>query len=305
MGADAASELSDLEAAADAHFQHAIDPEANPDPDLSSGGEGGDGSGSAGSVEPEPTTSPSTDEWSWDDGFKLTKDQARYYAELESFLYANPAAAEAIRNTLQTQQGQQTQATTSPKEEKPAATFPEIQIDEFTDPTVRALYERMQQQEQELAQLRESTTGITDYVSTQQQQTAESLMNRATASFKEQHSLTDDEMGRLTEITARLQILPALMSPVDPISGQVRKVDPLAAIEEALNTAYWQIPEFRDRAISQTIEANNRDRQRKQKLSSLQGSSGSVPREAPIPTTEHERRQAMIAEVAGLMGKDN
>jgi len=300
MGAEAANPL---DAAADAHFQHAIAPEDNPDPDLSSGGEGGDGSGSAGSVEPEPTTSiPTPEEWAWEDGFKLTKDQARYYAELEAYLYANPAAAETIKKALTSQEPQ---ATTPTQVEKPAATVPDIQLDEFTDPTVKAIYEKMQEQEAELARLRDSTSGITDYVTTQQQQTAESLMNRATSSFKEQHSLTDEEMSRLTEVTARLQILPSLMNPVDPISGQVRKVDPLAAIEEALNTAYWQIPEFRDRAISQTIESQNRDRQRKQKLSSLQGSSGSVPREAPVPSTEHERRQAMIAEVAGLMGKDN
>ncbi len=300
MGAEAASDLpDDLQAAADAHFQQAIQESVPDEQDLSSGGEGGEGSGSAGSVEPEPTTLPDN-EWSWDDGFKLTKDQARYYAELEAYLYANPAAAETIKNALQAQQ--QVKPEEKPKPE-PAA--PAIELDEFTDPAVKTLYEKLQQQEQELAQLRESTTGISDYVSVQQQQTAESLMNRATTSFKDQHSLSDDEMSRLTEITARLNILPSLMSPVDPISGQPRKVDPLAAIEEALNTAYWQIPEFRDRAISQEIEANNRDRQRKQKLSSLQGSSGSVPREQPVPTTEHERRQAMIAEVAGFMGKDN
>lgn len=285
---------SELEAAANHIFQT---------------GETGSGdSGETGSVEPEspesepitPPESSSADElWAWDDGFKLTKDQARSYAELEAYLYANPDKAKVLSEALSGGEPSPTQPQGSP--EVPTT---EISIDEFTSPEVRQLYEAYQQTQQELESLRGTTSNVESYVATQQEQTANSLMNRATVSFKEQFKVSDDEVETLKNVAARLNVLPSLMSPVDPITGQARRVDPLAAIEEALTIAYWQIPEFRTRAISSEVDSHNKDRARKSRISSLQGSSGSIPRENPTPTTQDERRTAMIAEVAGYLGRE-
>jgi hypothetical protein len=303
MPEEAANQTGDeldpeLENAAGQYFQQlTVDDESSPD-----GGEGA-GSGSTGSVEPDPQPSPTSDEWSWDDGYKLTKSQARSYAELEAFLYANPAKAEALANFLN---GVPDDTTPSGIVETPAgdAKGPvQISIDDITDPEVRVVYEQFQAQQAELERLREEVTGTAGYISTQQEQTAQSLMTRATTSFQKEHNLTEDEMGNVANVAARLQVLPALMSPVDPMTGQARRVDPLAAIEEALSVAYWQIPEFRERAISSEIDNTAKDKARRQKLSSLQGSSGSVPREQPIADTPQGRREQMIAEVAGIIGK--
>lgn len=279
--------------------------------DIFQTGETGSGdSGETGSVEPEspesetitpPESSDSVDElWAWDDGFKLTKDQARSYAELEAYLYANPDKAKILSEALSGGESQPTQPQGSPESTSPT----EISIDEFTSPEVRQLYEAYQATQQELKTLQGTTSNVESYVATQQEQTANSLMNRATVSFKEQFKVSDEELDSLKGVAARLNVLPSLMSPVDPITGQARRVDPLAAIEEALTIAYWQIPEFRTRAISSEVDSHNKDRARKARISSLQGSSGSIPRENPTPTTQDERRTAMIAEVAGYLGRE-
>jgi hypothetical protein len=308
----------DLDAAAAAQFAHAIDPEHNADPDENeedaptldpnaspTGGEGA-GSDPSGSVGSDPNLS--TDEWVWDDGYKLTKEQARSYAELEAFLYANPDKAQALGNFLRGESpGDITNDPTKGSDPVTGAgetPTPEIDLSTIDDPEIKAVVLQNQRMIKELEELKASQTGLSEFVSTQQEQQANALMSRATTSFKEQKKLSDDEMTRLTEVTARLNILPGLMGPVDPITNLPRKVDPLAAIEEALETAYWQIPEFRDRAISSELEAQTKNKVRKGKLSSLQGASGSVSREAPVPKTEHERRDAMIAEVASAMGRE-
>lgn len=288
----------ELDDAAQAHFQElVIDPELESAANLDSkdasptGGEGA-GQDPSGSVGSDPNLS--TDKWDWEDGYSLTKQQARSYAELEAFLYANPEKAQTLANFLNNND-QVPQAPDKPSEE--------LDLESIIDPEVKAIALENRRMLAELEQLKTQQSGLNEYVNVQQEQTATSLMNRATTSFKDQHKLSDEEMGRLSEVTARLNILPSLMNPVDPISGQVRKVDPLAAIEEALETAYWQIPEFRTRAISNEVEAQTANKVRKSKLSSLQGGSGSIPREQPVSQTQQGRREQMIAEVAQMIGK--
>lgn len=298
----------ELDAAAAAHWQEITSDENN----LQEGGDvaGSDPSGSVGSDPQHSTPETPIDQWEWDDGYKLTKAQARSYAELEAYLYANPDKQQALAQFLS---GQTPSIDTTPsgvgskiQEDTSAQGSPtQISLEDITDPEVRFVYERYLAQEQELAQLRQLTSGATDYISTQQQQTAESLFTRGITSFKEDKSLSDDEVNTIAEVAGRLNVLPSLMAPTDPITGAPRRVDPLAAIEEALTIAYWQIPEFRDRAISSQVEDTTRNKARKQKLSSLQGSSGSVPREQPVANTEHGRREQMIREVAGFMGREN
>jgi hypothetical protein len=308
MSDDAAtpqSELSpELQAAADQFYGDLTQPEPGSDEATISpdGGEGA-GSDSSGSGESDPQPSPTLEEWAWDDGFKISKDQARSYAELESFLYANPDKAEALAKFLRGDSATIESSETTPSGS--TTSTPQISIDDITDPEVRIVFERVQAQEQELQRLREIASGTNEYITTQQEETAQSLMTRATTSFQKEYSLSDTEMEQISNAAARLQVLPALMSPIDPISGQARRVDPLAAIEEALSIAYWQIPEFRNRAISSEIDNSTKDKARKQKLSSLQGSSGSVPREQSVADTPQGRREQMIAEVAGLLGKGN
>lgn len=267
-----------------------------------------EGSGEPGSGEPEPpiqdSNEPETpvDEWVWDDGFRLTKEGARTYAELEAYLAANPEVTLALNEFLSGGGKPPTEASPAPDNTKTPAIESK---EEFTDPEVQALFERLQATQAELDEVKSGTTSAQDFITRQQEQTAESLANRAYASFKEQFKLEDSELETVKNVAGRLQVLPSLMSPVDPITGAVRQVDPLAAIEEALTIAYWQIPEFRTRAIQQEVDSRNKDRARKARVSSLSGSSGSIPKENPVSENPQTRHEQMVAEVAQLLGRES
>jgi hypothetical protein len=239
-------------------------------------------------VPPSSTPPESID---FGDGLKLDREQARIYAEFHQFLQDNPEFAEVSRDAwIKVQKD---------KEEPPTPIVPE-ELD-LDDPNVKFLWDQLQSTRQDLDAALQRITSSEAVISTQAQATTESLVNRAVASFQKQHDLSPDQMNQIRGVASRLEVLPSLMAPVDPITGQARKVDPLAAIESALDTAYWSMPEYRDAELERLTEQRAADDKRKRNLSSLGGSSGSVPRTPPKPQTKEELRQAMVAEITEAM----
>jgi hypothetical protein len=300
----------ELTAAAEAHFKSALidEPPAETDPEPASTDDGLPLS----SVEAPPDapaepTEAAVDAWEFDDGLRITRDQAKAYAEFEAFLADNPELAEAIGGTVtgthrfvpvDTPAPQASAPTTTPATDFSA---PPSELD-MEDPVQRTVWERMVATQQKLDEATAALTRHEQVIQRQQSDTTASLVNRATQSYQEAHKLTDEDMDEIQRVTARLNVVPALMAPVDPITGLPRQVDPLKALEAGFDLAHWQIPRLRDRELadvqSQTRDANKR----KAKLSSLGGSSGSVPRQPnTVPTNPQERRQAMIAEMATML----
>lgn len=234
---------------------------------------------------PEPPTVPELIDFG--EGLTLTKDQAKEYAEFAAFLEANPEYAELAKKAFE--------STATPPAPEPQPIPEELDLD---DPTIKALWDRMQEQDSRLKTALDQIAALDTYATTQTAATTESLVNRGVASFQKQYNLSDAEVAEIRQAAARLEILPALMAPLDPITGQARKVDPLAAIETSLETAMYAIPSFRERAFKLQLEQKQAEDTRKRNLSKLGGSSGSVPRTTPVPTTPQERQKAMIAELS-------
>jgi hypothetical protein len=128
------------------------------------------------------------------------------------------------------------------------------------------------------------------------------MASRAKDSFAKQYSLSNDQINDIEQIAANMQILPALLSGVDPITRLPVKVDPLTALERALEIAYYSTPTYREAEYQRKQTLAKKDTSRKRKLNSLSGSSGSTPkRPAREPETEQDRRSAMINEIAQIM----
>lgn len=265
--------------------------ETGPDEEPEEEPEGPETPEEQGEEEPE-TPAPSADAWTYDDGLRIDRDQARIYAEFEQFLINNPQVAQAISQTI----GAQGEPA---KPEPQAPAVPEgLDLD---DPAVRALWNELVAQRDLVARANETLQRHESQLTQQNQSTTESLINNASLQFAKDHDLSETEMKRVRDTAGRLQVLPALISPTDPITGVPRKVDPMAAIQEAFNIAYWQLPELREREMQRLTKKQRDDRKRKGKLAALGGTSGSVPRQVNVPNDPAARRQAMIAEIAGMM----
>lgn len=271
-----------------------------------------------GETEPAPSSPPAatSDEDVWEfevagQPTRITREQAQAYAEFEAFLAANPALAEAIGGTIQgthqfmpveTPSPEPTAPATKPPGTPPAALTPPDALD-LDDPVQRAVWERLVDTQTQLQQATERITRAESQLSQQQQETTLSLVNKSTANWREQHpNITDDDMDEIKKVTARLNVVPSLMSPVDPITGLPRQVDPVKALEDAYDLAAWQIPRLREQELANMQVTARNNNTRKKKLSSLGGSSGSVPRQPEkVPDNPQERRQAMIGEVANML----
>ena len=244
---------------------------------------------------PTPTPTPSAPEfYDLPDGTRLDRDTIQTYADFHKFLEDNPEFAEVSKRAFESIKS------ATVEDQTPVAVKPPEELD-LEDPTIKAMWDVIQAQDSRLNNALQRLASVDTTIQTQTEATTESLVNRGVASFKQQNKLTDEQMTHIRETAARLEILPALMNPVDPVTGLARKVDPLAAIEQSLEYAMWTIPEYRDRAVNERIELKAKEDDRKRKLSKLGGSSGSVPRTAPVPTTKEDRQKAMIAELSEAM----
>jgi hypothetical protein len=251
--------------------------------------------------ESEPATSPPpSDTWEVD-GRTLTKDQAETFLRFEQFLEENPNVADAIQRAVQETQtpAQQPAVAESPAPSTPPEPPEELDL---SDPVVKTLWDTHQATLQQIAQLQELITRHDVQLTTQTEATSAALVERAVSSYKKERNLNDDQMNKVRQIAASMNIVDSLVQTVDPITGILSKPNPLAAVEKALDIAYWSIPEFREQEITRQFNERVAEDEKKRKLSSLGGSSGSTPREQPTPVTKEDIKKAMTREVAEHMG---
>lgn len=295
-----------LEAAAQAQFAAAITDEPEPTTDD-------EPASPASGLPTDAGEAPSGDDdnvWTFgdgDDALRITREQAQAYAEFEAFLAANPELSQAIAGTV-TGTHKFVPAETPAPEASAAGTTPTTDWStppdalDMDDPVQKAVWDRMVETRQMLDAAQAELQQHRAVIQSQSDQSAASVVNRAVSSFQEANKLTDEDMTEIQQVAARLNVVPSLMNPVDPITGLPRQVDPLKALESAFDLARWQIPRLREQELAQVQAETRQNNNRKAKLSSLGGSSGSVPRQQnQVPSNPTERRQAMLSEMAQML----
>lgn len=269
------------------------------------------GDGEAGEPEPEETDDAATDDGDGegDEGSAegtsspppaaLTDDEIQSFVQLRDYLSANPVVAGEIAGVLErAATGQPPAAPTPPP--TPETPQPPEGLD-LDDPQIAALWNQHLATLETVKQIQERQQQYDHFVTQQRMETTQSLLNQAREAFSKDHELSPDEMEKVVALTGELQILPALLSPTDPVTGLSRTVDPIAAMKQAFEVARWNIPELREREFRAVVDDGKADNKRKAKLSSISGSSGSTPRTAAaVPKDPAERRAAMVAEVARM-----
>lgn len=296
-----------LEAAAAAAFAPSDEAaETSPDEDegTAAGDAGATGEGDGREGVPTPSPAPEEDFVELADGVRVQRDELIQWVQFGQFLRENPEYAAGVEAVLS---GERESAPTAASPAlhpagvtgEAAAPQPPEGLD-LDDPQIAALWNQHVQTLATIDRLEANVTHLDSYVQNAQVETTQSLLNTARATYQTANNLSDTEMQTVYDVAGRLQVLPALLSPTDPITGVPRQVDPLAAMQEAFELARWNIPELREREMKLKADEAKADTKRKQKLSSLGGSSGSVPKTQPEPKNAQERRAAMIAEVAAM-----
>lgn len=247
---------------------------------------------------PPPESYPDT--FRLDDDVEVSRETLLAYHAFEQFLEANPKVAEAIQQAVV---GEQAPPSETPAQGQTPAPQPSPTPDfDLENPEVKWLLERLESQDKKLADALESISRHDAQLTTQSEAQTKSIVDRAAVSFAKERGLTEEQVTGLRDIAASMNVMEGLLSPIDPVSHLPRKVDPLAAVEKALEIAYWSVPEYREKEIERRLTVQREDTKRQSKLSSLGGSSGSTPREQPAPQTKKELQDAMIREVAGYIG---
>ncbi len=128
-----------------------------------------------------------------------------------------------------------------------------------------------------------------------QQQNLKSV-ETAQAQFANTYDLNSNEVARLADEAARLNIVPALVQETG---------DPVRAVERALEIVYLQSEQGRDREFNKRMAQTESDRDKQRKMAAVGGTAGSVPRREPdsVPGNATERRSAMVNEIAAALGK--
>lgn len=253
----------------------------------------------------EPETPPTDNlKWEWDDGLQLDREQARNLALFDAWLTANPQLAQQIAGVAQGQyelvpkdgRGVQPDGpSTIVPPAAPASSTPPDELD-LDDPVQKRLWHELNTTREQLNAASEVLTRHEQQIAQTGANTTKALVDRVATEFATKKELTADELTSVRKHAAYL--LPQFSAPTDMETGLPRQVDPVYAVEQALEAAYWSIPQFRTKALENLTQQKVEDLRKKSKLNSLGGTSGSVPRKAQKPSNDTERRDAMIAEVA-------
>lgn len=173
---------------------------------------------------------------------------------------------------------------------------------DLEDPAIAALWGIIQQQHGQIAQLSTGVQQTMDAHVANARANSQSVYKRAAESFRNAHELDDNDINILSQVASRLQILPALMQGIDPLTGVAVRPDPLAAVERALEIAYFTVPEYRSREFQRSVKQQQGDAQRKKNLAAVGGTAGSAARTTtPARPGTPESRQEMVKEVAAMM----
>lgn len=173
---------------------------------------------------------------------------------------------------------------------------------DMEDPSVRALWAIVEQQNQQLNQLSSGVQTTYEAHMATQRASAQASYTQAAESFRTAHELDQTDVDSLAQVASRLGVLPSLMQGVDPLTGMPVRPDPVSAMNRALEIAYFMVPEYRAREFQRSVKQQQGDAERKKKLGAVVGSPGSATRttQAPRPGTP-EARAAMVEEVGQMM----
>lgn len=157
---------------------------------------------------------------------------------------------------------------------------------------------QQQQQSQALAAYQAQQADLSARAARDEQARREAQITAGHEAFKQSHpDLTDVDLHYLASRAADLQVMAGL---THRLNGDVT-----AAYQEALTTAMYSDPVYRDKAIQtqvdQFAQSQTALEQRRADAASLSGSGGSVPRSpqpAPAEMTPDARRAAMAQFIA-------
>lgn len=236
------------------------------------------------------------------DGRVLPRAQALAYYDVDSILNDDPELRQQIDDLVRGRAaggGAQPHSPATP----PPAVLPEIPEEYLEDEAVKALYDLAKQQQEQYAQMDQRLKQLSDVTINREAEEVMSMIQNTKVSYSKEHNLTDDEMEKVASVAERLNVVPALMQGVDPITGEHVPRDRTQALQRAFDIAYNYLPEFREREVERAVAERAKSQRRKQRLAGVSGTSGSVPKNAPAPRNEQERRSAMINAVAEMIGQ--
>lgn len=230
-----------------------------------------------------PAAAPATFRF---DDLDVTVDEelARNYALFEHRLRTDPDFMAAVAQAIQPGPGT---STTRPEPPPPvsATMEPPAEVD-FDDPALAWIAGQMRTLAEATQATNAQVAAATRWIETQQADVARSVVEQAVGAFATERGLTADEIAEVRTYAGTRVQLPANAA-----------TDPAGTIRTALETAYWAIPKFRERAVEAATGQAETDRKRQRKLGAVAGSSGSVPRNNPEPRNADERKAALKAAV--------
>jgi hypothetical protein len=276
--------------------------EGEPDPEPDDSEPEGDDEGQEeedGGEEHPPVDSPPSNIFEVAPGVAINREQALSYYQFDAILKGRPELVGRINDLINAPAGE-TVVT------EPAPVSLDIPEEYRDDPAFKAIHDAYSAQNAHLTKMQQRLDELQSLTVDRDREETLSVIDTTRARFQQEHSLSNEEMDKVAQTAGHLEILPKLMTGIDPVTGQAGPRDRSQAITRAFEIAYWYLPEMREKALSAQVSARAKSTQRKQRLAGVSGGGGgSVPQNTdPRKMNALERREAMIREVAGFGGQE-
>jgi len=233
-------------------------------------------------------------------GRTLTQEELNNVLALSDFWSSVPP--EQIQNVDAYLKGQ---AQIQPAGQAPATTPPTSDTstsapdpDEWEDPRAAAAFKQLND---ELAQLRQTTQALlqntVQSTATQQQRQVEDQLEQAISAYGVKRQLSAEELDAMTQAVESFNIFHGITA---KHNGNIP-----AAVDEAFDLIYWQVPALRDRAFQQVlakqVEEDAGVRHQRRRATSLSTGGSSAPRSRPTAPQSGDAFTSMVAELSAAM----
>ncbi len=231
------------------------------------------------------------------DGVTIDKNKALELAKFERYLNENPALAARLQGYLANPSAVATLPITQLPPTSPGSgsatpltpTYPE-ELEEYA-PVLQYLDKKFDDFNSQFQSVQQTVN------QTKMEQIAKQV-EEGISTWNSQYNFSTPELDAVVRHATELNVLP---------SFQASGMSPSDAAQKAMQLAFWDMPEIRDRYLANKQQsersAAKADRDKQLKLSALGGTSGSPP-PPPLPNTPEERRLAMTQEIAAAINQE-
>jgi hypothetical protein len=247
------------------------------------------------SPEQEPSPDPEVELLDLGDGRSISRSRAAQLAGFEDYLQRNPAIASRLAAYIEAPSNLQSLPPAVKPPEGSGSVPPPTSRVPTLPPELEEYAPILEYMDKKFDTFSASLAQVTANAEQQRLESINTQLQSGVQAWNKTYNFSEAEVNAIMQHATDIGVMPTLVS---------QGLSPSDAMTRAMEMAFWDSPELRDRYLveRQTASAQRtQQEQAKQRKLSALGGNATLPSGSIAPPTEEQRRQSMISDIAAAM----